>query len=67
LTTITITEFNGTNYAQQATEMALLLQPKPVYGIIKGCYNKLEGQGANATTTEKAALKDRMNCHCVAR
>jgi hypothetical protein len=34
-TTITITKFNGTNYAQWATEMALLLEQKHVYGIIK--------------------------------
>jgi len=35
LTTVTITKFNGTNYAQRATEMALLVEPKQVYGIIK--------------------------------
>jgi len=66
-TTITITKFNGTNYAQWATEMALLLQQKQVYGIIKGYDNKQEEPVANATATEKAASKDWMNHHGVAR
>jgi len=39
-----------------------------VYGIIKGYDNKLEEPAAaNATATEKAAFKDWMNCHGVAR
>jgi hypothetical protein len=42
LATISITQFNGTNYAQWATEMALLLEQKQVYGIIKGEHNKSE-------------------------
>jgi len=33
-TVITITKINGINYAQWATEMALLLEQKQVYGII---------------------------------
>jgi len=34
--TITINRFDGTNCAQRATEMALLLEQKQVYGIING-------------------------------
>jgi acylphosphatase len=64
---ITITNFNGTNYRQWATEMALLLEQKQVYGIIKGYDDKLEEAAANATATEKAAFKDCMNRHGVAR
>jgi len=66
-TTITITKFNGTNYTQWATEMALLLEQKQVYGIIQGYDDKPEEQAANATATEKAAFKDGMNRHGVAR
>jgi len=66
-TTITITKVNGTNYAQWATEMALLLEQKQVYGIIKGYDDKPEEPVANATATEKAAFKDWMNSHGVAR
>jgi len=66
-TTITITKFNGTNYVQWATKMALLLEQKQVYGIIKGYDDKLEEPAANATTTEKAAFKYWMNRHGVAR
>ena len=66
-TTITITKFNGTNYAQWATEMALLLEQKQVYGIIKGYDDKPEEPAANATATEKAAFKHCMNRHGVAR
>jgi len=66
-TTITITKFNGTNYAQWATEMALLLEQKQVYGIITGYDDKPEEPAANATATEKAAFKDWMNRHSVAR
>jgi len=66
-TTITITEFNGTNNAQWATEMALLFEQKQVYGIINGYSDKPEEPAANATATEKAAFKDWMNRHGVAR
>jgi hypothetical protein len=66
-TTITITKFNGTNYAQWATVMALLLKQKQVYGIIKGYDDKPEEPAANTTATEKAAFKDWMNRHGVAR
>ena len=66
-TTITITIFNGTNYAQWATEMAQLLEQKQVYGIIKGYDNKPEEPAANATATEKATFKDWMNRHGIAR
>src|SRR5882757_10372132 len=66
-TTITSTKFNGTNYAHWATEMGLLLEQKQVYGIIKGYDNKQEEPVANATATEKAASKDWMNHHGVAR
>jgi hypothetical protein len=59
--TITITKFNGTNYAQWATEMAPLLEQKQVYGIIKGYDDKPEEPVANATSTEKAAFKDWLN------
>jgi hypothetical protein len=55
-TTITITKFNGANYAQWATEMAVLLEQKAVYGIIKGYDDMPEEPAANATTTEKAAF-----------
>jgi hypothetical protein len=66
-TTITITKFNGSNYAQWRTEMALLLEQKQVYGIIKGYDHKPEEPAANATAIEKAAFKDLMNRHGVAR
>jgi len=66
-TTITITKFNGTHYAQWATEMALLLEQKQVYGIIKRYDDKPEEPAANATATEKPAFKDWMNRHGVAR
>jgi len=38
-----------------------------VYGIIKGYNDKPEEPAANATAPEKAAFKDWMNCHGVAR
>jgi hypothetical protein len=66
-TTITITRFNGTNYAQWATEMTLFLERKHVYGIIKGYDDKPEEPPATTTTTDKAAFKDWMNRHGVAR
>jgi hypothetical protein len=66
-TKITITKFNGRNYAQWATEMALLLEQKQVYSIIKGYDDKPEEPAANATAREKAAFKDWMNCNGVAR
>jgi hypothetical protein len=66
-TTITITKFNGTNYVQWATKIALLLAQKQVYGIIKGYDDKPEDPAANTTTTEKAACKDWMNQDGVAR
>ena len=66
-TTITITKFNGTNYAQCATEMALLRVQKQVYCIIKGYDNKPEEPVAKVTATEKAAVKDWMNHHGVTR
>jgi hypothetical protein len=66
-TTITITKFNGTNYAQWATDMALLFVQKQVYGINKGYNGKPEEPAVNATATEKAAFKDFKNRHGVAR
>jgi len=66
-TTITITKLNGTNDAQWATEMALLLEQKQMYGIIKGYDDKPEEPAANATATEKATFIDLMNRHGVAR
>jgi len=51
-TMITIIMLNGTNSAQWATEMALLLEQKQVYGIITGYDDKPEEPAANATTTE---------------
>jgi len=65
-TTITITKFNGTKYAAWATGMALLLEQKQVYGIIKGYDDKPEVPAANPTATEKAAFNDWMNRHGVA-
>jgi len=47
--------------------MALLLKEKQVYCIIEGYDDKPEEPAANATATEKAAFKDRMNRHGVAR
>jgi len=66
-TTITITKFNGTNCAQWATEMALLLKQKQMYGIIKEYDDKPEEPAAHAPGTEKAAFKDWTNCRGVAR
>jgi hypothetical protein len=64
---ITITKFNGMNDVQWATEMALLLKQKQVYGIIKGYDDKPEEPAPNATATERAAFKDWMKCFGVAR
>jgi hypothetical protein len=50
-----MTKLNGTNYAQCATEIALPLKQKQVYGIIKAYHNKLDKPAANTTPTEKAA------------
>jgi len=47
--------------------MALLLEQKQVYGIIKGYNDKPEERAANATTTDKAAFNNWMNCHGVAK
>jgi hypothetical protein len=47
--------------------MALLLEQNQVYGIIIGYDDMPEMPAANATATEKAALKDWMNRHGVAR
>jgi hypothetical protein len=47
--------------------MALLLEQKPVYGIINGYDDNPEEPTANVTATEKAAFKDWMNGHGVAR
>jgi len=66
-TTITITKFNGTNYAQWSTEMTLLLEPKQVYGIIKGYSDKPEEPAANLTATVMAVFKDCINRNGVAR
>jgi hypothetical protein len=66
-TTITITKFNGTNNAQWANEMALLLEQKQMYGIIRGYDEKPEEPAAKVTATEQATFKDRMNRHGVAR
>jgi len=67
LTKITITKFNGTNYAQWVTEMAQLLEQKQVFCIIKGYDDKPEELAANATATEMAAFKVWMNRHDAAR
>jgi hypothetical protein len=47
--------------------MALLLEKKQVYGIIKGYDGKPDERAANATATDKAAFKDWMNRHGGAR
>jgi hypothetical protein len=65
--TITITKFNGTNYAQWATEMALLLEQKQEYGIIKKYNDKPDEPAVNATSAEKAAFKGWMTPNGVAR
>jgi hypothetical protein len=57
-TTITIAKFNGMDYAQWATDMALLLEQTQVYGIMTRYDNKPEEPATNVTATEKAALKD---------
>jgi kynurenine formamidase len=41
---ITITKFNGMNYAQWATEMALRLKQKQVYGIMKDTTTRRKSQ-----------------------
>jgi hypothetical protein len=66
-TTTTITKFKRPNYAQWATMIALCLEQKQVYGIIKGYDDKPEEPAANATVTEQAAFRDWMNHHGVAR
>jgi hypothetical protein len=66
-TTITITKFNGTTYTPRTPEMAQLLEKNQVYGIMKGSDDKREEPAAIATATEKAASRDWMNRHGVAR
>lgn len=61
MNTITITKFNGTKYEKWATEMALLLEPKQEYGIIKRFDDKPQEPAANAAATKKATPKDRTN------
>ena len=56
--TIIITKFNGMHFVQWATKMALLLEQKQVYGIIKGYDDKPEQPAANTTATVMAAFKD---------
>jgi len=63
---ITITKVKGTNYTQWPTEMALLLEQKPLYGINKEYEDKAEEEAANETATGKAAFIDWMNHHAVA-
>jgi kynurenine formamidase len=41
---ITISKFNGMNYAQWATEMALRLKQKQVYGIMKDTTTRRKSQ-----------------------
>jgi hypothetical protein len=55
------------NYAQWATEMALLLKQKQVYHIIKGYDDKPEKPAANATAAEHGPFNDWMNWHGDAR
>jgi len=62
-----ITKLNGTNHAQWETEMALVLEPKHVYGIIKGYDDKPDEPAANATATQKAAFQVWMNRNGVAK
>jgi hypothetical protein len=66
-TTITITKFNCTNYAKWATNMALHLEQKQVYVIIKGYDDMPEEPAAKAAATEKVAFKDWMHRHGVTR
>jgi len=66
-TTIAITKFKDTNHAPWATMIALLLEQKQVYGIYQEYDDKLEVPAAKVTATEKAAFKDWMNYHGVAR
>jgi hypothetical protein len=47
--------------------MALLLEQKQVYGIIKEYDYKLDEPAANTTATAKATFKDWMNRHGIAR
>jgi len=67
LTTLTISKFNGTNYAQWATKMALIGEQNQVYGIIKGYDDNPEVPAANVTATKKAGFKNWFNRHGVAR
>jgi len=66
-TTITITMFNGTNYANWVSEMAQLIKQKQVYGIIKGYNDKPEKLAANMKATEQSTFRDWMDYHGVAR
>jgi hypothetical protein len=66
-TTITIPKVPGMNYTPWGTKMALCLEQKQVYGIVKSSHDKVEEAAANATATEKAAFNDWMNLHGVPR
>jgi hypothetical protein len=66
-TSITITKFNGMHCARWATEMALNREQQQVYGIIKEYDDKPQEPAANRTVTDKAAFKDLMNRHGIAR
>jgi hypothetical protein len=67
LASITITNFNGTNNAQWAIEIALLLEHKKVYGDITRYDDMLEEPATHLTAANKVAFKDRMIHHGVAR
>jgi hypothetical protein len=66
-TMIVISMFNVTNQAHWATMLALLLQQNRVDCNVKGYDDKLEQPAANATTTKKAAFKEWINQHGLAR
>jgi hypothetical protein len=59
--------FNSTNYANWVSQMAPLIKPKQVYGILTGYNVKPEQLAANMKATEQSTFKDWMNCHGVAR
>jgi len=64
---ITINKFDRRNYAQCATEMAIHIAKKPVYGIIKEYNDKPDEPEAHVTAIGKAAFRDWMDIVGVAR
>ena len=66
-TNITIPLFNGSNYKQWSTGMALLLEQKKVWGIILGTKYKPVVPETDATAAQLEKYSDWVELHGIAR